>query len=45
MEKRGVPVKLLHYPTDVGKEPNVSTYIKEGKIDLTINIPTHESDR
>ena len=44
LEKNGIPCVTLNYPTDK-TEPNVSTYLKEGKIDMTINIPTHESDR
>jgi len=44
-EAKGVPVQLLHFPSEVGVEPNAMTYLREGKIDLTINVPTHESTR
>jgi len=36
--KEGAMVKPLHWPLD-GEEPNVMTWISEGKLDLVINIP------
>ena len=44
-DDKGVPCTLLHYPTEVDKEPNVLTYLREKKIDLCINIPTHETTK
>ncbi len=38
MKANGIEATMLHWPLD-GKEPNVLTYIAEGKIDLVINIP------
>jgi len=34
----GFPVETLHWPLEK-KQPNVVDYIKDGKIDLVINIP------
>ena len=46
LEEKGVPCTLLHYPdSEKGVEPNVLTYLKTGKIDLTINVPTFESKK
>jgi len=42
MKDKGLKVTQLHYPSE-DAEPNVQTYIREGKIDLVINLPTHES--
>ena len=44
-DEKGVPCTLLHYPTEEHREPNVLTYLREKKIDLCINIPTHESTK
>ena len=41
---QGVSVNLLHWP-DEDKEPNTLTYIKEGKIDLVINIPKNNEKK
>jgi carbamoyl-phosphate synthase large subunit len=38
MEEHGIKAEPLHWPLEK-KEPNVSTYVSEGKIDLVINIP------
>ncbi len=38
MKEHGIKAKLLHWPLEK-KEPNVSTYVSNGKIDLVINIP------
>ncbi len=38
LANNGIKSTLLHWP-DEGKEPSTSTYIKEKKIDLVINIP------
>jgi len=38
LESNGIKTTILHWPLD-GKEPNASTYIAGGKIDLVINIP------
>jgi carbamoyl-phosphate synthase large subunit len=40
LEKNGVSTKVLQWPLD-GGSPNAVDYIKEGKIDLVINIPKH----
>ncbi len=38
MKENGIKAERLHWPLEK-KEPNVSTYISQGKIDLVINIP------
>ncbi|TNE46261.1 MAG: carbamoyl-phosphate synthase (glutamine-hydrolyzing) large subunit [Deltaproteobacteria bacterium] len=38
MISHGIPVELLHWPLEQ-KSPNIVDYLKEGKIDLVINIP------
>ena len=38
LESNGFPVKKLHWPLDE-KQPNIIDYLKDGKIDLVINIP------
>lgn len=38
LKANGIEATTLHWPL-AGKEPNVLTYIAEGKIDLVINIP------
>lgn len=38
LKENDIPVQKLHWPLDK-KKPNVIDYIKEGKIDLVINIP------
>ena len=38
LESNGIKTTMLHWPLDE-KEPNTSTYITEGKIDLVVNIP------
>jgi len=38
MKEHGIKAQLLHWPLDK-KEPNVATFIENGKIDLVINIP------
>jgi carbamoyl-phosphate synthase large subunit len=38
LKENNIPVKKLHWPLDK-KKPNVIDYIKDGKIDLVINIP------
>jgi carbamoyl-phosphate synthase large subunit len=38
MEENGIPSQKLHWPLDK-KEPNVLSYLAEGKIELVINIP------
>ncbi len=38
LRKNGIAVKRLHWPLDE-KSPNVIDYIKQGKIELVINIP------
>ena len=35
---QGIHADVLHWPNS-GQEPNTLTYIKEGKIDLVINVP------
>jgi len=44
LEANKVPVEILHWPLEK-KEPNVVSYIKEGKIDLVINIPKSYQER
>ena len=38
MKENGIDADVLYWPLEE-KEPNVLTYIAEGKIDLVINIP------
>ncbi len=38
LRQNGLPVTRLHWPLD-NKKPNVLDYIRQGKIDLVINIP------
>lgn len=38
MRANGIPAKTLHWPLDK-KSPNTIDYIKEGKVDLVVNIP------
>jgi carbamoyl-phosphate synthase large subunit len=38
LQNNEIPVKTLYWPLDK-EQPNVIDYIKEGKIDLVINIP------
>jgi len=38
LRQNGLPISTLHWPLDK-KSPNAVDYIKEGKIDLVINIP------
>lgn len=46
MDKVGVPTQVLEYPTEPGSDgEDVTTYLKTGKIDLAIQIPTHKSTR
>jgi carbamoyl-phosphate synthase large subunit len=37
---KGIETKVLRWPLD-GGSPNAVDYLKEGKIDLVINIPKH----
>jgi carbamoyl-phosphate synthase large subunit len=38
MQNNNIPSSILHWPLE-DKQPNTVNYIKEGKIDLVINIP------
>ncbi|MBN1232788.1 MAG: carbamoyl-phosphate synthase (glutamine-hydrolyzing) large subunit [Candidatus Coatesbacteria bacterium] len=38
MRKYGIETEILNWPLDM-KEPNILTYLSDGKIDLVINIP------
>lgn len=38
LNSNGFPVERLHWPLD-DKQPNIIEYLKNGKIDLVINIP------
>jgi len=38
LSEHGLEVQILHWP-DSGESPNVMEYMKNGKIDLVINIP------
>jgi len=40
LTEKGIETKVLHWPLD-GGSPNAVDYLKEGKIDLVINIPKH----
>ncbi|MDD5062602.1 MAG: ATP-grasp domain-containing protein, partial [Candidatus Marinimicrobia bacterium] len=44
LEANNVPVETLFWPLEK-KEPNVLTYIKNGQIDLVINIPKSYQER
>jgi carbamoyl-phosphate synthase large subunit len=39
---RGIDAKVLHKVSEVGTHPNIEDYLKEGKLDLVINIPDDE---
>ena len=39
-ERNGVSTKILKWPLD-GGSPNAVEYLKQGKVDLVINIPKH----
>ena len=41
LKKYGMKATVLHWPL-VNKEPNIITYLENGKIDLVINIPKSE---
>ena len=45
LEKNGVPVTILEYPTVKSDTPNTIDLMKNGEIDMVINIPTYESKR
>lgn len=46
LQKRGVPVTLLGYPTEKdGSIPNVMDKLRSKEIDLVVNIPSHTSTR
>lgn len=38
LERNGIETEILNWPLD-NKEPNIITYLDNGKIDLVINIP------
>src|SRR3972149_7100886 len=41
LQKNGIEAEILHWPLDK-LEPNILTYLNDGKIDLVINIPKNE---
>ena len=41
LRENGMDAEVLHWPLE-NKEPNIMTYLNEGKIDLVINIPKSE---
>jgi len=41
LQKNGIDAEVLHWPLDK-LEPNILTYLNDGKIDLVINIPKNE---
>ncbi|RJP62727.1 MAG: carbamoyl-phosphate synthase (glutamine-hydrolyzing) large subunit [Ignavibacteriales bacterium] len=41
LNSNGMECEVLYWPFD-NKEPNILTYLSEGKIDLVINIPKNE---
>jgi len=41
LQKNGMEAEVLHWPLDK-LEPNILTYLNDGKIDLVINIPKNE---
>ncbi len=43
--ENGVESTLLHWPDEEDRQPNISTYLKEKKIDLVINIPKNYTKR
>ncbi|CAM9447351.1 unnamed protein product, partial [Choristocarpus tenellus] len=43
LEDKGVPSTLVRFPSAQGTAPNVVDHLREKKIDLVINLPTHES--
>jgi len=38
-----VPSTLVHFPSEVGVEPNVNTLVRNQDIDLVINLPLYSS--
>jgi carbamoyl-phosphate synthase large subunit len=41
----GISATMLHWPLEADKKPNIIDHIKEGKLDLIINIPkSHEKE-
>jgi carbamoyl-phosphate synthase (ammonia) len=46
LKKNRVPCTVVSYPTEEGaSEPSATDLIRNGEINLVINIPTHESTR
>jgi carbamoyl-phosphate synthase large subunit len=43
LKNHGVEAEILHWPLD-GKSPNTIEYIREGKLDLVINIPKNAQE-
>lgn len=43
LEKYNIPSTKLDFPLDESSEENVLNYIKNGKIDLVVNLPNSES--
>jgi len=41
LSEHGITAEVLHWPLEK-EEPNIITYLNEGKIDLVINIPKNE---
>jgi carbamoyl-phosphate synthase large subunit len=41
LQKNGIEAEVLHWPLEK-LEPNILTYLNDGKIDLVINIPKNE---
>jgi len=45
LEKHDIPSKLLHWPTTPGETPNCFDTIRDGEIDMVINLPNDYSKR
>ncbi len=41
----GIENTLLHWPDEEDRQPNITNYIKEKKIDLVVNIPKNHTTR
>ncbi|RLN97661.1 hypothetical protein BBJ28_00011605 [Nothophytophthora sp. Chile5] len=43
LEKYDIPSTKVDFPLDGPSDKNALTFIKDGKIDLVVNLPNHES--
>lgn len=43
LEEHGISTSKLHFPLDANVDDNILNYLRDGKIDLVINLPTNNS--